>query len=593
MAYYHQYVHRFETPEGWRWRLDIRPATNLSVTTYTDLVLPAEAVEVKRFGAKFPSGKPYGFAEAMTMTLVVELSDLVGDGDLEYLRDLLRDSCLISGSQIYLNTFTLTSDCGNATLAESAFVAMAVCAQKPTFQREIDASGDLATMDIEAFDVAKIVAEMTEIAEFFSLPGDASQVGTVDRSYTLFEWLMGSTNRKVIAPVEASYLDMRNVVDAMQTMARRVGGWSQSALHRSTVNWTTYGTFLSGKPCVPLHSGWQFYRYDHSQTNADVKVALDHGDLWYIADMGNSGFERNNTQYGPAQRWENWWNMLQDMTESFFAKGAFRWINDAGTVRPVVVYGSPTATMLKSQTIIDWNEIEEATASLGFEVLRNAVVKAFPRNKQQDLISEEDQTEWNHGSNLSIVDDEWGVNEVYFDNLPEARGHDGAGWVNPPDAASVAGFRMNRVWLNMLFENSEDPLYARIHHHVAISFLSDTVEGDDAMVTFSPSDSSTQQALDMKAIQSANGGLPGTLARAVYTLFGRRDQMQITATTELNADLMPMNLGETFTFTAPTSVEDAVGGLFERISVLTESEVDLETGSVSITFFTFGLKDPI
>lgn len=593
MAYYHQYVHRFETPEGWRWRVDVRPATELAVTSYTDIVLPAEAVEVKRYGCKFPSGKPLGMSEAMTMTIVVELSELTGDAELEFLRDLLRDSCKISGSQIYLNTFTLTTDAGNAGLAESAFVVAAVCAQKPTFERSIDASGDLATLDIEAFDVAKVIAEMTEVAEFFSLPGDGSQVGAVDRSYTLFEWLMGPTNRKVIAPVEASYLDMRGLVEAMQTMARRVGGWSQAALHRATVNWSAYAGFIAGKPYIPLHGGWQFYRYDHSQTNADTKVAIDHDDLCYIADMGNSGFERNNTQYGPANRWDNWWNMFQDMSESFFAKGCFRWINDSGVARPVVVFGGPTDTLLNALEVIDWQELEEVQFTLGFEVLRNAVSKAFPRNKQQDLVSEEDLTEWNHGSNLSIVDDEWGVNEVFVDNLPEARGHDGAGWVNPPDSASVAGFRMNRVWLNTLFEKSEDPLYARIHHHVAISFLSDTIEGDDAGTTFIPTDTATQQSLDMKAIQSINGGIPGTLAKAVYQLFGRRDQRQMSATTQLTPGLLPMNIGETFTFTAPETVEDAVGGVFERVSVLTESDVDLETGSINVVFFTFGVKDPL
>lgn len=590
MAFNTQYQTSWTSGTGWRFVLTVRPAPGNDVTSYTTYDLPYEAVRVLQISCKYPK-KPLGMPDALTMSVRIDLTALTGDSELEYLRDRLIESCVIAGDTVWYNSFILTSDCGNGFLAESQFYALAVCVQKPDLQRQTALDDPDISFDLELIDALKVSAEVMAITDPISdLGGSSPQVGTITGGWRPAEWWLAHYKR--IYHRQGSSFEYRGLLDGMRTAVYRVCAKAYYAMRNRTIGYSDFTTFASTIKMDPYHEGWQFYSYTGS-TDLNAKAALDRADVKYCIrvyepDGQLTGYESGNSRYSPSKRADNWWNWLQLLSESAFAKGAIRWINP-GTSSPnpfpVIVFDRPFGDFGELVQPIDHTFIHEgATLTTGHEVIKSAAVLAFERNTQQDGVSETDVTEWVHGSKLSIASDEWGVKEVLFDNLPEARGH---------DSTEGAIRRQNRIWLNLLYRISGGQP-ERIHHHVKLNDgVLDTEGPASVAVSLNVLNSATQHSIQMLKLQTEHGGLPGTLAKAIYNAFGRRNQSRLECSLDWNERWFPHNIGRKFELEYPTELNTMYANIFDEPAILVESTVDFESETVKCAFFLRGSRGPL
>ena len=592
--YNHEYIHRWLDTQGWQWRLCIRPATENSVGAYTEITLADDVVEVLSHGRTMPQQDPIGMVEAMTMDIVVHLDQLSGTIELTYLRDILAASCLIVGSEIYLNTFELTTDMGGGG-AESSWYVAAVCGQKPTLQRQVNLDGaERYQLQIAAIDLLKLVAEMTPVPENWSMPGDdAQESASIDGDRYLWNWHMVSA-RQIHQVADTTLLRMRALGPAMRTVTRIVSKLAYRALHRQDVVWSAMDAFLASKSISPVHAGWQLYRYDYTSNDLAEKVAVTPDQVYYIADTGVSGLERANSQYSPAMRFDNWWEMLIHDAESWLAKGRTVWRRDGAVVRPCVEYQSAFNDYLLPGLLTgqEVGELIGTSVEFGVRVLRSATCQTFSRNEDNDAGSIADLTEFQRSTNLSIVDEEYGVKELTFDPMPESAMPDGLGaWIGGP----IPYPRMERYWFCTLYHAVSAGAWARIHHSVQHS--------DGWSVTASPA-ISVSLPFDgvpltgdwpgvIADLQKNHGGWPMVVARAYYAALGRRNQSHLTGGAQAKAALMPMEIGGVFQLNAAAEIDAMLAGLPLQPAVLVNSVYDHASDEITATWFIRGSEEAL
>src|SRR5690606_16364954 len=142
----------------------------------------------------------------------VHLDEMGYTAELLYLRSLLQASCLIVGSDIYLNTFELTTDLG-AGGSEDAWYVCAVTGQKPTLQRQLslDSGSDgRYQLSLTTIDLMKLVAEMTTIPELWSLQGGGEQEGmSKDGDVWFWNWSL-NTHRQIHQVTDTELVRMRS-----------------------------------------------------------------------------------------------------------------------------------------------------------------------------------------------------------------------------------------------------------------------------------------------------------------------------------------------------------------------------------------------
>lgn len=597
MAYDQSYHLQFTAANKWRWLLQVRPA-HPSVSSYSNVDLPPDSFEVLGYGRAHPN-KPVGMCDAMTIELRVDLTALVG-GDFDYLRGLIQDSCLISGGQIYFNTFALFTDMGNSTLTVDEFSVAAVCAQKPTVEQEYDWDG-ASMMTITAVDVMKLSMETTSIVEDFTEQGAPFEVGAFDIAFVLYDLMLGTVDRRISNSAGVLWgfgYGMRSMEGAWKSVGRLLSHKAYTAYRRAIPYWPDHATWIDARPTMPWEH-WTFYRQDYS-TDINGKVALALDDVFYIRYNEFAGLDRKNTGYFLGNRFDNWWNAHESIAEQALAKSRTTWDGTPIVVRPVVEFAPPwagyDATTPYALTLDDM--FDPTMPLVGHEVLKEARVKVNPKNKQEAKVSEEDITEFKHGTTLTIVDDEWGVEELQYENLPEVRIHDSIGFHHSDIIEGVVydlPYPVNkRIWFSTLYAYVSDRVYCRLHHHVKIwDGVEDHEAPDLTGVEWHISQLVTDQLVNLFRIQSEHGGIAGTLARAYYGAFGRRNQTKFSTSTEVVEQLMPHHVGDIITVDPGTATNDDLGGLFDEATVMMGSWLDFETCSLKLDIFIRGSKDTL
>lgn len=335
MASNHVYTCRWTDRQGWRWAVAVRPAADGDgeVTTYTEVVVPSGVIQMRSMEASY-ANKPYGLSEATAGVMIVRLDELTG-GELPFLRDRLVDSCLVNTNGVSLNTVVVTSDVGNAALAESAWPVVGVFAQPPTVERELPLKAGVA-VDIELVDAAQVALENARITDQWSVPGGSLQYGYPVPADRLQDMVSSVYNVVMLGTGRTRFV-MRNLLDAMRTMALRVGSIAYQAVRKRALVPSGWQTEHEDQYTTPFGDNWTFYGQD--ATTADIGVAatpaLSAGDLWYIMFQDVAGFEVGKSQYNLSQRYDNWWNAMQDLAEVSYCKARIVWHGTGVTAVPM------------------------------------------------------------------------------------------------------------------------------------------------------------------------------------------------------------------------------------------------------------------
>lgn len=600
MAANHEYIHRMTSHgAGWRWLLRIRCAEANDITTFTAYDIPEGIISLVSLEAGY-ANKPLGMPDATMLTIEVD-HDLLTGTELEYLSSQLQDSYHSFGpGDIGLNMFILTCDYGNGALAEADFLVVSVTAQKPTLERESGINEMVS--EIDTMDAFKLVNEMSEIGEQWSLGSFAPQIGTTlaGELYPfprVYEWHQASLKRYVYAGNETDTMQMRRIDDGLQTLGLRLAQSVASAVRKKSIHLPTFETFMTGRTVHPIHDGWEFFQYDVTGDDLNVADPLATHDVWYVATTTKTGdvvtgLEMPNSIFNFGALYKNWWNCLQNLSEQWFAKTRVRWLNMSGSPVPVSESCAPWENYGNTPVGLTLDDISGANITRGHEVLKTATALTGKRNTAFETTILEDLSEFSHGTTLSIADDEWGVTQLSFDNLPTANGQL-AGEFNDGDP-STRNSTSYRIWMSMLFMyNASINAWNRIHHHVRVSDGLVTSEGPATTASVGPGYTGSGLAAQMLSIQTSHGGLAQTICKAIYQAFGRVNQSQLTFSTFLDARFMPNNIGDVFSFTVPAEVNARHANIFDEPAVQTNMSLEFASEEMNVTMFLRGSRDPL
>ena len=597
MAQNHVYTCRWTDKDGWRWAVAVRPAPDADneITTYTEVVVPSGVLSISTLEANYEN-KPYGMAAAATATLTVRFDEMTTT-ELQFLRSRLLDSCVVGGSQINLNSIVVTTDVGDSELAESAWPVVGVFAQPPALERDLPLRAGEA-VDIEFIDAAKIALEYRAIDDQWSVPSGAVQYGFPVSALAVFD--MRTPNLIIQqAGTGRSRFVMRNLQEAMQTMAIRLGSWAYQAVRNRAMNASAWATEHLTNFTMPFGAWWTFHAQDQGSNNIGQPAATPIGsdDVWYCMVQDVAGFELGNSQYNLRQRYDNWWNAVQALAELAYSKARIIWAGSGvlSTPLPAVQYDQPFGGFgddpidVHVATAGSYATIMDESYKVGFEVLRSAKCQDLPRNKDTRLTIE-DATEWEYGASNSVANTEYGIPEAWFLTTPEAADvFAGIGSINP--------FQRN-IWFGTLYNQYETGRFCRLHHHVVVD---DGVDQHELPTTDMVVDSQgridgSPRSVWAARIQREHGGIAGTLAYAVYQSFGRRNQGKLSFA-YLGKGREPFllsALGRTVQITSTDDLDELYGAeIWLEPAVITRISMDLASCKTTVECFVRGSKGPL
>ncbi len=591
MAYNDEYRLDFESRNHWRWRLAIRTATPNVVAAFNVVTIPPDAIECTTITGGYPS-RPVGMADPMTATYVVSQKELSATAPLRYLRDMLRDTCVIVDGVVHLNAFILTCDYGDAGLSYASFKTVAVTTQKPTYERAFDLDDPFMDVTLETVDLMKVVLELTEIPAEFSR-ADVGQyiAGVAVEAPRVYEWYKIGYKRRIVFD-GVTRMVMRNAADAWLTIAGYQAKIAGRQMLKDELSNTLIGFELGDSRYYPFdHITW----YDQANdTDIDGKTAVASTALWWcmaglLRDGTLTGFEHKSSAFSPVSRYDNWWNYMQVVSESQAGKSRLHWRAGVPRMETVAIWDGWIAA---APAVLDWADFTIDGCTSGHEVLKAATVTVIARTDQTEGETMGDITEFEAKSRLSITDEEVGIKEIVWDMLPEARGERPDVVLAGTGGGPAEQCTQRRVWFNYLYSYT-DGRFVRLHHHNVISDGIDTYEGPPVHGTLSPTLQLSTQAAIIRKIQEDHGGLPLNVARAIYGSFGRMDQTLLEVSCDARADLMPMEVGTPFTFNAPADIVDVVGDVITNRAILTKSSFDVAECELTLSFFIRGMRDPL
>jgi hypothetical protein len=584
MAANHQYMHRIEV-DGWRFTLAIRCGSDADTTTFTEYVLPPDAVDIIKYGRGYDK-TPIGMPNAMSLDLDVDLDELSGTEELEYLRDCISASCFIlSDGSLDYNVFILRSDRGNGELAEEEFYAEAVTVQRPTLEEEQDLTSTRGMIQLTTIDALKVYMETRKIEDLYSFGISTMYGDAKDNDAITYEVFTDSFNKATISlgTTGTPTLKMRSQPDVMRTIAQDVWHGAASIVRKRTVHAPTYSAFLSGKSINPW-AHWKFYgQYGADQNEQGVLLSEDN--IWIISQIIDAddgvigGYESSRSRFSPVSRYPNWHDYTVDMAEHAVTKAMPTWNED---LFPVIEYAPIFAGTPVAMAFEDFTSFKR---SRGYNVCRSCKVTINQRNTPQDKVTPGDLTEAEIKTVNSLSSDDYNVKALLHNNQPEAYARNING--------TPKGVESNYTWVDGLYYYADpDGRPTMVHPKCTVTDgVDEYASTDDLVDAFYTVEVNADDNFEYAKVIRSNqeiAGMPLIVAKAIHGAFGRIRQSKVDASCDLRAELVPMNTGTMFNITVPTHVQERTGTDSVWTCVFLESYVDVKNGSISCSFFVKG-----